>query len=954
MKAAPFIIPALALLACGCTETELLSDSDGSETILYELAGFTAMPSAATDNNSVAAPPKPTEFEAEGAADIPTVYLHSQERVNDGRLNPRFASAGLETGPSRSTPVRDHEIFASLYGEFTLEGWCKNRLYIPSQQIEAHSENIWRPEQTHYWPATDPVDFYAYSPSSALNNKIHIDDSAKEMSFDHKTPATAQEQTDLLVATTSCSKIETTDGHAPLDFMHPLSAVTFKAKEVLPGLVIERITLSGLASQGHCTVSHADTKPTIAWTNLKETSSFSQDFNIKIPDSSSHEITGRDISKTFMVIPQKLEGATVTVECTTADNEKLTLAAPLKSSNFSEYLPGKEYVYCISTYSINWEYHLEATPQVTLNDGAVLGKYTVKSYRKNLVTDEIVPLKWTAQFDDSTRVHNYVPGYTFSDCVASKEYDLKCAPQHLWTSTYPGDQQLREAPWNCGSKGNNDPKDLSIIKLDGMDQAKRTTANCYLVHGPGIYAIPVVYGNAIYKGQDNKQAYKLPYTAGVDEMQYHRRLENKNITQPWVDEDYSMGDPKEVWEDAPGLVRNVRLTKMRTDDIDGKEHAFIVFEVPRTNIVQGNAIVAARNDKGQIVWSWHIWVTDYDHFVDPLVNIQSMKYPDRHYRFFKHKLGECARKTLTYMKRESICTYVQAESGKTAQTTITQNEFILQTYVPNGTYYQWGRKDPIIGIAQHEANSVKPYFIDDVRQYSVLTTPQQGGPSDDHILYPEKMLAGSSPKGTGKPNDFYNAWDNRAKNGTVSIKTVYDPSPAGYKLAPNYVFEVFLKGVNQFNKDLQLEAATPNSMKYPEDDKPLTSADLTLELYNKYLNGYHEYNFSNPEDDKNYTFTLYPEAGKKGIPFDVYATGQRWSTGGHSVFKVTELMNPNYVYIWVSTPKDNDIYTSTCFALGFNPYKELSIWVGKSQYGRHSMARPVYYIKNETEEEQKQ
>jgi len=34
-----------------------------------------------------------------------------------------------------------------------------------------------------------------------------------------------------------------------------------------------------------------------------------------------------------------------------------------------------------------------------------------------------------------------------------------------------------------------------------------TTANCYLVHEAGAYKIPLVYGNAIKNGQDNRVAY---------------------------------------------------------------------------------------------------------------------------------------------------------------------------------------------------------------------------------------------------------------------------------------------------------------------------------------------------------------------------------------------------------------------------------------------------------------
>ncbi len=87
---------------------------------------------------------------------------------------------------------------------------------------------------------------------------------------------------------------------------------------------------------------------------------------------------------------------------------------------------------------------------------------------------------------------------------------------------------------------------------------------------------------------------------------------------------------------------------------------------------EGNALLAAFDEAGNIVWSWHIWITDKPELFDYQNNgiPQSGGQTDGYY---------CMDRNL----------------GATAAT-------VLGDYETFGLYYQWGRKDPFIGDKQEE------------------------------------------------------------------------------------------------------------------------------------------------------------------------------------------------------------------------------------------------------------
>lgn len=102
----------------------------------------------------------------------------------------------------------------------------------------------------------------------------------------------------------------------------------------------------------------------------------------------------------------------------------------------------------------------------------------------------------------------------------------------------------------------------------GSDLSAAGCANSYLVHGAGAYSFDAtVMGNGV-------------------------------STEPFAATKLSPSSAALLWQDAPALLSDVRLEEGRVHFTAGEG--------------QGNVLIAVRDADGRILWSWHIWVTDYD------------------------------------------------------------------------------------------------------------------------------------------------------------------------------------------------------------------------------------------------------------------------------------------------------------------------------------------------------
>ncbi len=286
--------------------------------------------------------------------------------------------------------------------------------------------------------------------------------------------------------------------------------------------------------------------------------------------------------------------------------------------------------------------------------------------------------------------------------------------------------------------------DLSMVDNAGNDRESMTTANCYLVHATGKYKIPLVYGNAIKNGEDNRVAYYPgedgSITNGTDRFVNHN---GDGITGPWITKngsgvDAGMGltaaSAELLWQDKIGLISAV--------SVDGDYLKFTV-----GTFAGGNAVIAVKDGSGTFLWSWHVWATD-----ETLDNTTTIATGSHSYAVAPVNLG-----------------WVPTDGGG------------KKGYC---TYYQWGRKDPFIPASAY--NSTTIHTVYNISGSTVTGLTNQASTTAtiaDNIKNPTYHYYNSSTYGPCN-TAYYNMWDaqNTATNNVTSAtkKTIYDPCPPGF------------------------------------------------------------------------------------------------------------------------------------------------------------------------------
>ena len=861
----------------------------------------------------------PVVMLGEGGSD--TLYLHASIDVNTATVS-KEAMAG-----TRGVPVTSDN-FRAVCKNFSVTAYTEDgKLYMSNEKVDGYANGAWSPSGgVRYWPEDETLDFYAYAPYSFNENKPlegapTINRADHTMRFSYTVPTTtdgndAVAQPDIMFAYAACSRSTTNErGNVPLEFAHALAAVKFVANDIA-GCTINRITLKGLYGAGECTFTPAGKegagvdKPsgTFAWTYSGNKKDFTQTFDVPLNDQQTGEqdITDKKPETTFMMIPQQLEGATVEVELTTNDGVKQAVEGKLASGNLTEWKAGNIYTYKISTESINWTYVFEVTPTISFDLGVTSGKYQVKSYRyrtQNESVKEAVPWEVTEVTATDKPIaspekplgnpKSYAPTFTWEGNGTNngqwQDYDIGVAKTVMHT-TCNADTQLKENPTK-GSPGS--PCDLSTEGGGGM-----TTANCYVVNAAGTYKLPLVYGNAYVNGHINSQAYNDSHF--VD-------YKNSHIAGPWI---RSSGTPKDatlVWSDGFYMFTDVHL--------DGD---YLVFTINKEYMQQANAIVAVLDADDTIMWSWHIWVTERDinqtHKVDDWSNGAT-------YDMMSSNLGWVDGKQVYYDLRELKFTFTQNKTNDVKTMTVTQEGATFDYKDAGSTYYQWGRKDPIVALMNRDKTGV-----DDYRRLDVPT---------DKYLYKTQPGWVTSADGIKHPNVYYvqnatyspTAWltdaayspklwniDGTEKNVWVasSKKTVYDPSPKGFKVPVPRAFSVFVDGCDASAN----ECGT--------------------------LNGYIE------QAPYNYQYHVYTKKNDNVDPIPFTATGQR-SNRGDLGSGPGSLWAMYGVYYWTNAAQSNG--TSYSFVIrredevnqDGSTTKIASYTIGF--LGTQTMARPVRCIK---------
>ena len=228
---------------------------------------------------------------------------------------------------------------------------------------------------------------------------------------------------------------------------------------------------------------------------------------------------------------------------------------------------------------------------------------------------------------------------------------------------------------------------VSEFTLAYVDLSEKGTSNCYIVNNSGKYIF-----NASVKGCSVESVGTIESAEVL--------WETKNTTEA-----VTTGE----------IISSV--------SVSGNN---VLFEVPST-MVPGNAVIAVKDAAGTILWSWHIWVTDY-------VPNETVQVYGGEYAMMDRNLGA-----------------------------LNVNHGDVLSF---GMFYQQGRKDPFVGCGDINAKEFA------VTAPAGIITYQSGGSTAESIANPNIVLG-----------SYDSRWSDE--------KNMYDPCPVGWKVPSSSAWSSF-------------------------------------------------------------------------------------------------------------------------------------------------------------------
>lgn len=157
----------------------------------------------------------------------------------------------------------------------------------------------------------------------------------------------------------------------------------------------------------------------------------------------------------------------------------------------------------------------------------------------------------------------------------------------------------------------------------------------------------------------------------------------------------------------------------------------------------GNAIIVLKDPQGHILWSWHIWIVDYN--------------PESDYDTIDW--GEAGDKKLMKMNLGAL------------------NNTMYDSRAM-GMMYQWGRKDPFMGAVAYDSNSQAVYD----GEYGFVEASDENSTLLFSLRNPNKAIM-DDIEGDG---DWLVSHENALWG---AEKTMYDPCPRGWKVPTRPIYD---------------------------------------------------------------------------------------------------------------------------------------------------------------------
>lgn len=739
------------VLFVSCTDNDILSSKDKSRLISFEVSE--------TGNNL-----NGDHTRSETLSVNKIVKLNGGERdlylvptVEDNYIS---KSSSLTT---RGTAVNtDNMVSFGVYAGYASENGMTS--YNPDymSNVEVTRAADWIPNEEYLWPGAGALHFNAYSPfysgdTSQGVSGINVD--GGQLRLYYSVPDSVIKQPDLLFAT----PLNASSSPCTLSFNHALTAIRFVAGAEMAPCVVKSISISNLFSEGILNLETGE------WSDL----SAQKDYIVK-PDiilekgvNSDYVEAGTEITspeKTFMMLPQILGEETEISIVVESNGKETTLTSSLDGTIWPQ---GKTLTYRISANPDADSLILNVSGDFkTIYTGSSFS-FNVESYLNS--TEGKQPVSWIAEFVDNNGNPIERPNW-IEEMTQSGEGDLtgegKTVMQDLIFENMTAQTHTLQVTPDVNVSSGFTPYNLS--SSTGSSSIENT-ANTYIINAPGTYSLPLVYGNAIKDGGENKGAYTSS-SHNRNALKVFVNHLNNAITSPYIYENASCtpADAVLVWEDELNLVRNVRLSS------DKKS---LIFDIPQNTIRQGNAMIAVRDENKAVMWSWQLWVTDYT----LSTGSRTVSVSGKNYELSTENLGYIAGGDITRFPECKVkirFTQTGLPEGveplsKTVE--LVQSEALITTPDCN-TFYQWGRKDPMM-------SSVKQWYNAEHQEITELPvtsaeTMESSSIVENFILHPETFFTGSHDLTQPTSYPYNNLWN--ISYNTANTKGIYDPSPVGF------------------------------------------------------------------------------------------------------------------------------------------------------------------------------
>ena len=787
-----FVVGGMALSFASCSDDDLAANQGGSNDALVRFSVNDVQSEAIARG---AAMTRGAITPGLGNNDLAGQKLAAHSNRN---LNVCFIETAVEgVNPVKADAHTRAEIETTISGDFSstgIRGVAATSILTTPEWFKAaktkRNGELYTPIR---WSFAQPwARFYAVYPSKDSYSKLTINDMTSAdnaPSVDFTVEPNVRDQKDFMTACTGnvnyAKQFEQPTTN--LDFRHALTAIRFAVGQNLSwNKTIDKVEIRNAIMKSKYKLSSEFSGTGAAWDNTGATRGTATLSGLSVSTSQNPNATimgNTGDNFTFYMIPQELTGNSVTAYVHFTDNTEIT--ATLKG----EWKAGTTRTLKLSETNSNWSYVLTPTDpsRAAKYDETTSQPYGITSYRTAPDgTTQAVPWKVVGYSVDggSTYTANKPAWLTAlskesGDGGTAADQGTATLTKNVTDLLALRNKTLKEATITSSVSA---PYDLSLHDHNG-NTTLRNTANSYLISAPGHYRIPLVYGNAIENGATNDKSYISHAPTGNSDVLYNfQDHAGHNIDNPWIEKtnsgaNASVDGAEIVWADAANLVRPSSLSIAHVGS-----DAFLDFEVKESDIQSGNAVVAVKKG-GTIVWSWHLWFAPKDALDKiPVTNHQGVVY-----NFTKETLGWKPTQWTGTTYDQARTVKVKVEQTGSKQITvinITQNPFNVRKGAT--TLYQFGRKDAFPGVA-----------TSDLKAGGITENAGDNMSIMNGIQHPDFYYIGGSNWNSNY--GYYNLWsaDNTVIGGSnvgndnLVVKTVYDPSPVGFKMPANNAFTGF-------------------------------------------------------------------------------------------------------------------------------------------------------------------